>query len=206
MKTVAELAKELNISTQAIYKKINKSLKAELSSHVETVSGQRVVDEQGIIIIKTSLQPVASEVANQQKQLQAGNAENGITANDNTVANHLQPVADTLQTNTNMVANLENENSLLRENIDFYRKQFEIAQDELNKEREHSRQQADRLANLAEQLAELSRNNQILLGAEQTRTNPALLMGDTSPSETLQAEGTAPIKKKSFWSLFKKNS
>lgn len=45
-------------------------------------------------------------------------------------------------------------------------------------ERQHSREQSDKIINLAEQLAELSRNNQILLGAEQQRMNPLLYIKD----------------------------
>jgi DNA-binding transcriptional MerR regulator len=61
----------------------------------------------------------------------------------------------------------------------FFREQIAALQDELAKEREHSRAMADRVADLAGQLAELSRNNQFLLGAEQTRTNPALIQEPT---------------------------
>ena len=63
------------------------------------------------------------------------------------------------------------------EEIIFLRDQNRTLQDELATERAHSREQADKLADLAAQLAELSRNNQLLLGAEQSRTNPALLPG-----------------------------
>jgi len=59
--------------------------------------------------------------------------------------------------------------------ITFLREQNRALQEELSTERTHSREQADKLADLAAQLAELSRNNQLLLGAEQSRTNPALL-------------------------------
>jgi len=55
--------------------------------------------------------------------------------------------------------------------------QIETLQADLTSERTHSREQADKLSDLAPQLAELTRNNQVLLGAEQSRTNPALLMG-----------------------------
>ena len=61
--------------------------------------------------------------------------------------------------------------------IIFLREQNQLLQGELITERAHSREQADKLADLAAQLAELSRNNQLLLGAEQSRTNPALLPG-----------------------------
>jgi DNA-binding transcriptional MerR regulator len=81
----------------------------------------------------------------------------------------------------------------------FLREQLRTLTEELNREREHSRGQADRLADLAGQLAELSRNNQILLGAEQTRTNPVLLTGGDG-----QQGETEPVKKKAFWNFFKK--
>lgn len=61
------------------------------------------------------------------------------------------------------------------EEIIYLREQNTALQEELSKEREHSRAQSEMLAELAKQLAELSRNNQILLGAEQSRSNPALL-------------------------------
>jgi len=62
--------------------------------------------------------------------------------------------------------------------IVFLREQNKTLLKDLETERTHSREQADKLSDLAAQLAELTRNNQILLGAEQSRTNPALLMGD----------------------------
>jgi hypothetical protein len=66
---------------------------------------------------------------------------------------------------------LENENSFLRSRV-------EALEAELGSERAHSRAQTDKLSDLAAQLAELTHNNQVLLGAEQSRTNPALLMGE----------------------------
>ncbi|MCL2400654.1 MAG: hypothetical protein FWC91_13035 [Defluviitaleaceae bacterium] len=59
-------------------------------------------------------------------------------------------------------------------------------QEELTTERTHSREQANRLSDLAEQLAELNRNNQILLGSEQNRTNHTLAVanGEGTPKKT----------------------
>jgi len=62
--------------------------------------------------------------------------------------------------------------------IFFLREQNKSLLEELVAERSHSREQADKLSDLAAQLVELSRNNQLLLGAEQSRTNPALLRSD----------------------------
>jgi len=70
-------------------------------------------------------------------------------------------------------------NQLNTEN-DFLRSRVEALENELKTERTHSREQTGKLSDLAAQLAELTRNNQVLLGAEQSRTNPALLMGGES--------------------------
>lgn len=69
----------------------------------------------------------------------------------------------------------------LQDEIDYLRSELTAAREELNAEREHSRSQADKLAVLATQLAEITHNNQLLLGAEQSRTNPALLPEENKP-------------------------
>ena len=85
---------------------------------------------------------------------------------------------------------LNSENSFLRQRVESLEKELKI-------EREHGREQADKLSNLANQLAELSRNNQILLGAEQSRTIP-ILSNPSQPEEP-------PPSPKSFWSkIFKR--
>jgi len=104
--------------------------------------------------------------------------------------------------------------------VSYLREQNRILQDELGKEREHSRAQADRLSDLAEQLAELSRNNQILLGAEQRRANPALtdrkapgqsdsfikeINDDDYGHDYYSPRNITKIEKKSIWHLFRKN-
>lgn len=53
--------------------------------------------------------------------------------------------------------------------------QIEKLNEELNKERTHSREQANRILTLAEQMAELTRNNQVLLKQEQDKTAKMLL-------------------------------
>ena len=99
----------------------------------------------------------------------------------------------------NDVKALNPDKQLENDDVVYFKEQNRLLQEELRKEREHSRAQADKLAALAEQLAELSRNNQILLGAEQSRTNPALLSSGDLPDEETQ-----PAKKRSFWGFFKK--
>jgi len=304
MKSVSEIARELNISTQAIYKKINKTMKNELQLHIKDVGGKKYIDELGEEKIKNGLQPLHG-VGNQQKDEVLTMHEMLDTDHMQPVGNQyigsgnigLQPVANqyiykfsnasnevlyigqtiNLHKRINLfhfsgygdlpdecyletekveytrvkdnessdekekyyiniykpvfnkaieytevnqvfddiwcifdfennreeilrkherVAKLEERNDL----FEFLKEQCERLQSELEKEREHSRAQADKLAVLAEQLAELSRNNQMLLGVEQSRTNPVLLNKEGIPDDDVQ-----PAKKKRFWHLFKKS-
>lgn len=56
MKSISDFAKELNISPQAIYKKINHQLTTELVTHIHKgLNGKTLIDEVGEIIIKESL-------------------------------------------------------------------------------------------------------------------------------------------------------
>jgi DNA-binding transcriptional MocR family regulator len=64
--------------------------------------------------------------------------------------------------------------------IPFLREQCDFLREELSREREHSRGQATKLAELSEQITELVRNNQILIAAEQNRNNMALLDFDNN--------------------------
>jgi DNA-binding transcriptional MerR regulator len=59
--------------------------------------------------------------------------------------------------------------------IPFLREQCEYLREELKHEREHNRWQTQRLAELTDQIAELARNNQLLIAAEQNQRNIAFL-------------------------------
>lgn len=62
MKTVSELAKELGVSPQAIYKRINDTLKADLNKHVQKDKRQRtVITTAGEEMIKRSFEHVLNE-------------------------------------------------------------------------------------------------------------------------------------------------
>jgi len=79
---------------------------------------------------------------------------------------------------------------------------IQTLQEELTNERTHSREQANKLADLASELAELNRNNQILLGSEQTRNNPAFLQSDEEKAN----ENNTACENKGFWSrVFSRN-
>lgn len=59
MKTIKELAKELNLSKQAIYKKINTQLSSELEGHIFKDQNIIMVDDIGIEVIKNSILDVS---------------------------------------------------------------------------------------------------------------------------------------------------
>jgi len=46
MKTVRQIAVELNISPKTVYKKINTTMKDELKDHIKKKQGQTWIDEQ----------------------------------------------------------------------------------------------------------------------------------------------------------------
>ena len=164
MKSPYQIAKEIKVSPQAVYKKLTDEFNNQFNDHIQrTEKGKYLLDEVAEQALKELFNQVVQPVQQQT----------------------IEPVQQSL------LNQLNTENSFLRARI-------EALEDELKTERTHSREQTDKLSDLAAQLAELTRNNQILLGAEQSKTNPALLMGGElpEPDETKQ-------KKKSIFSFWK---
>ncbi|MCL2593377.1 MAG: hypothetical protein FWD82_08455 [Defluviitaleaceae bacterium] len=76
-------------------------------------------------------------------------------------------------------------NQLNSENM-FLKARIEMLEQELKTERAHGRTQADKLSDLATRISELTHNNQILLGAEQSKSSPMLLLdGETTIVEKI---------------------
>ena len=66
MKKVSELAKELGVSPQSIYKRINKTFKQQLKQHVhKDESGKTLIDSGGEEIIKRSFKRKDDEPFNE---------------------------------------------------------------------------------------------------------------------------------------------
>lgn len=71
MKTVSELAKEIGVTPQAIYKRINKTLKTELKQHVKKDnSGKIVIAIDGVDLIKRSFEQDLNAFTTDSKQVQ----------------------------------------------------------------------------------------------------------------------------------------
>lgn len=62
MKKVSEVAKELGVSPQSIYKRINNTFKQRLKEHVhKDEGGKTLIDTEGIEIIRESFKPTDCE-------------------------------------------------------------------------------------------------------------------------------------------------
>ena len=170
MKTISQIAAEIGVSKQAVHKKIKQEPLSTNLHELMTTKGKTVyisVDGENLI-----------------KQAFCNFAASTTSTNSTTVS-------------TNMVDDITAQFiSSLQAQLDALTEQNRDLREQLNQERMHIREQADKLSDLAAQLAELARNNQILLGAEQSRTNPALITD-------CQTEEQLP-KKRGFWNLFKK--
>jgi len=256
VKTVAEFAREMDVSVQTIYRRLNKVKQINdegLTVKKDGITYITVLGENALTGRLTDVKQQDESVFNGSDQINANtfneirqsdnqhatNMFNGVKQSEvnmfnatgqvdvNSLGNSGKSGVDSLNRvkheNGNMFNGVEQTNdgalnNVKQLNVDtfndvkqpvkhpesadiaYFKEQNRILHEELVKEREHSRAQADRLASLAEQLAELSRNNQILLGAEQSRTNPALLSTGEQSAEVEEQ----PVRKKGFWNLFKK--
>ena len=194
MRTIKQVATELNISTQAVYKKINKSMKNILRNHIKKEHGQTLISEHGFEIMKSSLQPLDDN----ENQLQDENIINDKSTENGDITDDIDniEVANDLQPN----ATSNDEKKSLNEQITYLRKQNKLLQDELIKEREHSRDITNKLIELTNKSQELTRNSQVLLKQEQDKT--ALLIPEQiDVSSSIDGE-----KKKGFFKkIFNKN-
>jgi len=173
MKTIAQIAAEIGVSVQTIYRTLNKVKHETEECLTEKINGITNITEFGENIVKERLTGV--------KQM---------LNIDNEMLNSVK------QAESDEIIFLREQNKALIEQGNTLIEQLSAKDKLLEDERVHSREQADKLSDLAAQLAELTRNNQVLLGAEQTRTNPALTMGGTLH------EGEGQQRKKGFFQRF----
>lgn len=173
MKTVSEMAKELNVSVQTVYRTLNKVKRDGIDSLTEVKNNITYITSDGEQILTERFTP-----ATQCIEHELNNADQLLNA-------------------------VKQE---LNDEIIYLREQNKAFQDELRVERDHSRQQADRIAGLAEQIAELTRNQQVLFGMEQQKTLPIVSstpskdggiddVGEDSPMENSDAAKKGFFKK-----------
>ena len=142
-KTIKEIAEEIGVSKQAIFKKMKREpLSTSLQGLTSTVDGRLTVSVDGEKLIK--------------KAFSKGNVS--------TTVNQLTPEVDGLVDDKLTVVDGSSEEKkedqnvlyeILKAELEEKNKQIERLQDELEKERQHSRKQADKIAVLADQAQKL---------------------------------------------------
>jgi len=160
MLKVSELAKELGVSVQTIYRALNSVKQNETASLTDKIKGVSYFTELGERAVRECLSPVKQNNQNESAML-----------------NYVK------QFENDEIIFLREQNKTLLHELEQERKHNRSA---LDREREHSRQQAERIADLAEKLTELTRNSQVLLKQEQDK-NPSLLSTDLLSTEQSQS-------------------
>ena len=206
MKTIKQIADEIGVSKQAVFYRIKKPpLSNILQSLTTKVDGVLMVDFDSENLIKqafsantvksfdakepsnTVKEPSKENTVFDDKQLGVKGVLNTAKESLNTVKEPSNTIKEPSKENTDF-----NEASFLRQRVEtliqelnqlisennYLWQRVQVLEADLRGEREFSREQMNKLSELATQLAELARNNQTILAVEQSRTNPALLMGD----------------------------
>ena len=168
MITVSEIAKELNVSVQTIYRMLN-SVKQDVKQSESVCLTEKI---NGVIHFTDVGERFIRERLTGVKQ----NNEDCLT-----VLNDVkQPLNTVKQSENDEILFLREQNKTLLQELE---REREHNREALEREREHSRQQADRISDLAEKLAELTRNSQVLLKQEQDKNVPLLTLPDESPKK-----------------------
>ena len=152
-------------------------MKNELQPHIKTINGQKVIDEQGAEIIRTSFKPVSNGL-NPIDNNTAKNADNSalnsfeldLTLREN---ESLKEQINTLKYSNNAIESVLTQFKMVQnDEILFLREQNKTLLEKVG-------QQSDQIAELAEKLTELNRNQQVLLKQEQNKNT--LLISDERP-------------------------
>jgi len=166
MKTIAQIAEEIGVTKQAVHKKMKQEpLSTRLEGFTTTKGNTVYVDDNGIKLIKSAFNTTKSSISSTSTKV--------VGVDDLSI--------EIIKDLRSQMANVMGQNKDLLE--------------QLKIEREHSREQADKLSELASQLAELNRNNQILLGSEQSKTNQAIMASCENEAHSLQKENEGFFKR-----------
>lgn len=164
MKSPYQVAKELNIKPQTVYKRLTSEFITEFANHITSAKGNKyMLDDVAEAALKALFIP--SVIPGEQ-------AEN---------KPDIPPD----------ISQVISENAFLRDRV--------IAlEGEIHTERVHSRSQADKMAALAADMAELTRNNQILLGMTQKQTEQGLDVAPPGPQPTEEQTPRPGLLKRLF--------
>lgn len=164
VKSPYQIAKEIGVTPPAVYKRL-KQLNNQLENHMtKTEKGKILIDDVGEEIIKNSFSASQKPINDRI---------------DEQVDEQINALVNEQVNQQKLIEKLEIENTYLKE--------------ELSKQNEQVRKQSDQIHILAERLAEITRNNQVLLKIEQEHSEQ-------------EADAEAPKENKNFFQrLFNKS-
>jgi len=202
MKTIKQIADELGVTKQAVHQRIKrKPLSTNLHKHLKTIDGIIYINVDGENIIKEAFikKEPSTENVDEQKDNAAITKDDvdTFTVNvDELTKTFAQTFTDNVDANItiNYINSLKEHISALNEHNKTLLQELNKNQESLEREREHSRKQSDKIISLAEQLTELNKNNQVLLREAQEKTTILL------PEKFEEVNtGNEPEKKSWFW-------
>lgn len=187
-KTIREISDEIGVSRQAIYRKIKcKPLSTSLQGKLSTVDNKLTVSVDGEKLIKKAF--FKDEVSTTVNQF-TGETVNQFTAGDSEVDSFSDEKEEEKSDQSVLY-------EILKAELAEKNKQIERLQDELEKERQHSRKQSEKIAVLADQAQKL----QLAQITPQLRHEPT---ADFEKSHSKKSENRTSEKSqhKNFWEKF----
>lgn len=175
--TIRELATNLNISKEAIYRKINISMKEELKKHIQKIEGKTYISDLGQSIILQSLKRESDEVKIVQNEV----LTEEIVSNNNVI-------------NTEFVINADY--------IEHLKKEIELLQTQYENEVNNNRRERETLYQLNQSLIDTFQNEQRI---KVVSTFQLQDKQNIQPETETNINQTAKEQKQSFFrNLFKK--
>lgn len=185
MKTIKQIADEIGVSKQSVQKRISREpLCTSLYPYISTENGIKYIDESGEILIKSAFN------------------KSPPTTMSIDVPDNQQPNVDT-NVYSEIVKILQDNIITLQTQLDIKDKQISALMSDKSNLQEQLIKQSDRISDLADKLAELTRNSQILLKQEQEKTAFLLPEQSQSVSSALD-DGDMKVKSRPFWQFWKK--
>ena len=173
-KTVKEIAEEIGVSKQAVFKKMKREpLSTSLQGLTTTVDGRLMVSVDGEKLIKQAF----------------SRCEPSTT--DNQLMEEIDGLSTKKKENKSEVAGQNCLYEILKMELQAKNEQIAALQAELSKERQHSREQAERIVMLADQAQQLQ--------LVQMRDSPESLPPITSESLNERKVSLEQKKEKNFW-------
>jgi len=163
MKTIRQVADEIGVSKQAVSKRLSQLSPTEVTTNEK---GVKLISIEGVRVLSELIAPT----------------KNLLSLTKPPIKEKLPPTIgdEVVELLRDSIVALQKQLQIKDEQIAIKDKQIETERTHNREQTEKLSEQAERIIDLATQLAELNRNNQLLLGIEQSRTNSVLSVNNES--------------------------